>query len=348
MKVKIRLSPSEYRCKYNAAVTGRGVSFGTNYPAQVKEFLNLFEVIVPKSVTVMNELVTEECSFKTKRSNEVFSLSAAAEATSRTLSRPQPRQLLCTSAIKVSATPSTSKFTTDKDLSTIESNEKQVKPNRSPLNQSEMFASLFAGAGSGTMSSIACAPLDLIRTRMQVMGDLTRTNNGNIATTATSKKRTAPASDQLSIIKTLQDIIRSDGIKGCFRGLAPTLATVPMFWGLYFPLYEHCKVDLNQRYLAARQIPYDPDERIRPVVHMSSAVVSGTIADFFCNPMFVVRTRMQTEALHYLNVPPEQRKAHGIRDTVRLLYAEGGVPIFWRGFTASLLGLTHVGIQFPV
>lgn len=299
----------------------------------------------------MKEIVSEECRTTQKRSKEVFSLFAAVKATAQTLPSPRPPQLLCTSAIKVAATPPASNFTADDTISTIEiSNANQVEPQSHPaLNQSDMFASLFAGVGSGTMSSIACAPLDLVRTRMQVMGDLnTNTATTTTTSTSTSSKRVALGSDQLSIIKTLQNIIRSDGYAGCFRGLAPTLATVPMFWGLYFPLYEQCKIDLNQRYLAARQIPYDPNERIRPVVHMSSAIAAGTVADFFCNPMFVVRTRMQTEALHYFSVPMEQRKAHGIQDTIKMLYKEGGIRIFWRGFTASLLGLTHVGIQFPV
>jgi hypothetical protein len=35
-------------------------------------------------------------------------------------------------------------------------------------SQQQTVASLFAGVGSGTLSSMACAPLDLVRTRMQV------------------------------------------------------------------------------------------------------------------------------------------------------------------------------------
>lgn len=34
--------------------------------------------------------------------------------------------------------------------------------------------------------------------------------------------------------------------------------------------------------------------------------------------------------------------------TARALYHEGGVPIFWRGMTANLMGLSHVAVQFPV
>ena len=84
------------------------------------------------------------------------------------------------------------------------------------------------------------------------------------------------------------------------------------------------------------------------LVHLGSAITAGGLADVVCNPMFVVRTRMQTEALHYFHMPVADRKPHGVMSTVLSLYKEGGIPIFWRGLTASLLGLGHVGIQFPV
>jgi Mitochondrial carrier protein. len=195
-------------------------------------------------------------------------------------------------------------------------------------SQQQTVASLFAGVGSGTMASIACAPLDLVRTRMQVLGDLNR--------------GTSVSNDQLSIIKSIREIVQKDGVKGCFRGLAPTLMTVPTFWGLYFPLYEITKKDLHRFHYEGSDVPSGP------IIHMASAIFAGAIADFFCNPMFVVRTRMQTEVLHYMDVPVHERKPHGIMRTVKSLYNEGGVLMFWRGFTASLLGLSHVGIQFPV
>jgi len=207
--------------------------------------------------------------------------------------------------------------------------------------QSGMVASLLAGFGSGTLSSIACAPLDLIRTRMQVAGEL---KGGN--TNGSSNKLA-----NMSLIKNFRDIIKMEGLSGCFRGLTPTLLTVPTFWGLYFPLYEVLKKDFNQRGIgrdATDSGGYSEEVgRVPPLVHMSAAILSGAWADFFCNPMFIVRTRMQTEALHYMEMPIEERKPHGIVQTVKNLYKEGGVLIFWRGFTASLLGLSHVAIQFP-
>eukprot|EP00586_Coscinodiscus_wailesii_P008407 CAMPEP_0172522686 /NCGR_PEP_ID=MMETSP1066-20121228/293261_1 /TAXON_ID=671091 /ORGANISM="Coscinodiscus wailesii, Strain CCMP2513" /LENGTH=185 /DNA_ID=CAMNT_0013305715 /DNA_START=580 /DNA_END=1137 /DNA_ORIENTATION=+ len=69
------------------------------------------------------------------------------------------------------------------------------------------------------------------------------------------------------------------------------------------------------------------------------------MADTVCNPMFVIRTRIQTEALHVIEGGGQMT---GIRKTVKSLYSEGGVRVFWSGLSASLMGLSHVAIQFPV
>ena len=226
------------------------------------------------------------------------------------------------------------------------------EPSSISRNHSLISSSLISGVGSGTLSSIVCAPLDLVRTRMQVAGDLRQ-----------SSKMSADLS-QLSIRSTLRDIISTDGVQGCFRGLGPTLATVPAFWGIYFPVYEHMKVELT--YFCGNDIKEGSSSQ--SLIHMTSAVVSGGFADLFCNPMFVVRTRyvfnfilpcpffdylstgqawwclflilfipifeygtltlidrMQTEALHSImsNNSRIQTRQNGIIQTIRGLYIEG-------------------------
>ena len=207
-------------------------------------------------------------------------------------------------------------------------NNKAMKEEKVSTEPSNFVSSLIAGVGSGSLASIVCAPLDLVRTRMQVAGGL----QGKSAKNA-------------KIIQSIREIYRSEGMSGCFRGLGATLATVPAFWGIYFPLYEYFK----SRILDVSSSSYgDGGHNHHAMVHLASAISAGAVADIICNPMFVVRTRMQTEALHYFHVPVSERRPHGLLSTVTSLYKEGGVPIFWRGLTASLLGLGHVGIQFPV
>lgn len=196
-----------------------------------------------------------------------------------------------------------------------------------------------AGMGSGAISSVACAPLDLIRTRMQVMGGL----DGNGSKQLHSRK---------GMLCTLKDVIAQDGFKGCFRGLGASLATVPMFWGIYFPMYEIMKSQIyewQENQQERGSINGDTNASLR---HMASAIVAGCFADVVCNPMFVVRTRMQTESLHITQLSNSLKKTNlpqlTIRGTISSLYREGGIPIFWRGLTASLMGLSHVAIQMPV
>ena len=80
-----------------------------------------------------------------------------------------------------------------------------------------LWSSLVAGAGRGALASVICAPLDLIRTRLQVWTAV-KGSKGEAAST---------------LPRMLNDIIKSEGWRGCFRGLGATLVTVPLFWGIY-------------------------------------------------------------------------------------------------------------------
>jgi solute carrier family 25 folate transporter 32 len=179
-----------------------------------------------------------------------------------------------------------------------------------------LLSTFSAGAGSGALASVICAPLDLIRTRMQVWSDVDMAG-------------TTPK-------KAFQEILQKEGWRGMFRGLGATLVTVPLFWGVYFPLYDETKYWMTQRY---------PNQNIS-VVHCGSAVLTGAVADLICNPLFVIRTRLQTQALHQL-ADHQGLKPSGIIQTAKELFTQHGLPIFWRGMTANMIGLTHVAVQFP-
>jgi solute carrier family 25 (mitochondrial folate transporter), member 32 len=180
-------------------------------------------------------------------------------------------------------------------------------------NRSHYMSTLAAGVGSGALASIICAPLDLWRIRMQVWGD-------NESTKAA-----------------FQEILKKEGWRGMFRGLGATLVTVPLFWGVYFPLYDETKY-----YVSTNYPEYHPS-----MIHMGSAVFTGAVADVICNPLFVVKTRLQTQALHQL-ADHQNLQATGIVQTAKELYRQHGITVFWRGMSANLIGLTHVAIQFPV
>lgn len=135
-----------------------------------------------------------------------------------------------------------------------------------------------------------------------------------------------------------------------FRGLGATLVTVPLFWGVYFPLYDETK-----DFLTNRQDFWDAGAYHPGVVHCLSAIMTGAVADLICNPLFVVRTRLQTQALHELTATSStasttNKGGHqriSMIQMARRLKEQNGIPFFWRGMTANLIGLSHCAVQFP-
>jgi solute carrier family 25 folate transporter 32 len=154
-------------------------------------------------------------------------------------------------------------------------------------------------------------------------------------------------------MQVVHDILNKEGPRGLFRGLGATMVTVPLFWGVYFPLYEETKHYVSKSYPHAHP----------SLVHCGSAVFTGAVADVLCNPLFVIRTRLQTQALHQTiesassstspiqmpsSTPTKTTMATPtMRHTALDLYQTHGPTVFWRGMSANLMGLSHVAIQFP-
>lgn len=142
---------------------------------------------------------------------------------------------------------------------------------------------------------------------------------------------------------TLQNIYKLEGPQGLFRGLGTALFNVPLFWSIYWYSYENLKIYIKHEY------PTLP----LPLLHISSAAISGGIADVITNPFWVVRTRIQTLFLHPEASNCLQPTKLGLRtpstfEMFRSIYKEEGVSAFYKGVSASFLGLPHVAIQFPL
>ena len=135
-------------------------------------------------------------------------------------------------------------------------------------------------------------------------------------------------------LQTFQNILEVEGPRGLFKGMGTALINVPLFWGIYWSGYEYMKLYFQQE-----------TNLILPVQHILSATTAGAFADVISNPFWVVRTRIQTQILH-----PE-RHFPGTPSTLSMfqyIYQHEGFFAFYRGLSASLLGLTHVAIQFPL
>ena len=191
-----------------------------------------------------------------------------------------------------------------------------------PSPSSASLHSFLSGAGAGAVSSILCCPLDVAKVRIQIQGTL-----GIQRYTTT--------------LGTLKLIMKEEGMRGCFRGLGPALCNVPLFWSIYWCTYDQLKFKLAATFPSISQ----------HMIHLYSAITAGAIGDVVTNPFWVVRTRIQTLHLHAGDNLTVSNKAHYSVSTLQMfrrIYRAEGIMAFYKGLTASFLGLSHVAIQFPM
>lgn len=136
------------------------------------------------------------------------------------------------------------------------------------------------------------------------------------------------------VFASIHKIYVEEGIRGVFKGIGPALVTVPIFWGVYWPIYDRSKAyfESNSQYSVTTG-------------HILSAVIAGATGDVITNPFWVTRTRIQTLALH-----SESRISADVStvEMMKIIYRTEGWKAFYKGLGASFLGLSHVAIQFPL
>ncbi|KAG0176338.1 hypothetical protein DFQ28_003477 [Apophysomyces sp. BC1034] len=134
-------------------------------------------------------------------------------------------------------------------------------------------------------------------------------------------------------IGTLSRIWNEEGIRGLYRGLGPTIFGYLPTWAIYFTVYDYCKgrwAKGNGR--------HDQDW----VVHITSAMTAGAASTSLTNPLWVIKTRFMTQ---------NERTAYRYHNTIhafRTIARDEGIRGFYKGLGPSLIGVSHVALQFPM
>lgn len=200
-----------------------------------------------------------------------------------------------------------------------------------PLFSENSWTTQFAsGATAGAVATIACYPIDLIRTRL--------------ATQLNSDIR------YHGIRHAAQRIRAEEGVRGLYRGLGATLAVTVPNLAINFTLYEALKGHMVDFRNARRSLGFpDDDEPENTGRHISvvDTLVCGGVAGIASSlvtfPIDVVRRRLQISGIH--------AGLHGIPPTPGGIAAEllrtQGVRGFYRGLTPELMKVVPmVGITF--
>jgi solute carrier family 25 folate transporter 32 len=181
-----------------------------------------------------------------------------------------------------------------------------------------------SGAVAGALTATFVCPLDVLKTRLQVLKISERTSG---------------------IAGGLRHIVQQEGVKGLYRGLGPTLVALLPNWAVYFTIYDKMKNMLTL-------LPDGTRRPATPSVHMAAAASAGAATLLVTNPLWVVKTRMQTQDLQ-LRRPPGVASALRVPYTSTLnalvrIAREEGVHGLYSGLAASMFGIVHVAIQFPL
>ncbi|SCV68152.1 BQ2448_273 [Microbotryum intermedium] len=171
--------------------------------------------------------------------------------------------------------------------------------------------SMLAGAGAGLVTSVVTCPLDVIKTRLQASG----------ATTAPR-----------GVVGTFVHIASTAGFRGFYRGLGPTIIGYLPTWAIYFTVYDKIKSVMGRS--------RGNDD---PISHIVAAMVAGATGTVVTNPLWVVKTRFMTQTTG----PNEPRYSH-TWDAIRRIYHTEGIQTFYRGMVPSLIGVSHIALQFPL
>ncbi|KAG8884372.1 hypothetical protein FRB97_004381 [Tulasnella sp. 331] len=105
-------------------------------------------------------------------------------------------------------------------------------------------------------------------------------------------------------------------------------------WAIYFTVYDGVKDWLGSDDGSLRQSNAWSS-------HILASMTAGATGTVLTSPLWVVKTRFMTQH------PSEVRFRHTI-DAFRVIYHDDGIRAFYRGLIPSLLGVSHVAVQFPL
>ncbi|KAL3572363.1 hypothetical protein D5086_026267 [Populus alba] len=177
-----------------------------------------------------------------------------------------------------------------------------------------------AGAAAGVIAATFVCPLDVIKTRFQVHG----LPKYDVATSSIKGSL---------IVGSLEQIFRREGLRGMYRGLAPTVLALLPNWAVYFTIYEQFKSFLCSN---------DESHHLSIGANMIAASGAGAATTIFTNPLWVVKTRLQTQGMRAGIVPYRSTLS-----ALRRIAHEEGMRGLYSGLIPALAGVSHVAIQFP-
>ncbi|KAG8371520.1 hypothetical protein BUALT_Bualt13G0096100 [Buddleja alternifolia] len=164
---------------------------------------------------------------------------------------------------------------------------------------------MIAGSIAGMVEHMAMFPVDTIKTQMQALGS-------------------CPIKS-VDINQALKSILKSDGPKGLYRGIAAMGIGAGPAHAVYFSVYELCKKS------------FSCGNPKNPAAHAAAGVCATVASDAVLTPMDMVKQRLQLSSSPY----------NGVWDCVRRVLREDGIRGFYASYrTTVLMNAPYTAVHF--
>ncbi len=178
-------------------------------------------------------------------------------------------------------------------------------------------------------TALATSPLDVLRTRLQTDFYQTRRAPSLAAGSVGLGTSLGAVRDTVRILASIR---HTEGWRGLFRGLGPSLTGVVPASAIKFWTYGNCKR------LLCDGMGWHPDTVTVQAVSASSAGMATALAT---KPIWLVKTRLQLDK----EQPGVRRRYRSSLDCVAQVLRQEGVRGLYRGLSASVLGAAETTLH---
>eukprot|EP00753_Platysulcus_tardus_P000426 PLAT10445.1.p1 GENE.PLAT10445.1~~PLAT10445.1.p1 ORF type:complete len:325 (+),score=77.59 PLAT10445.1:66-977(+) len=196
---------------------------------------------------------------------------------------------------------------------------------------------------AGTVGAVVTCPLEVVKTRLQ-----------------SSAARTFPTR---APTKLMAHIVRTEGATALWKGVGPNILGVAPARAIYFGVYSRARALMAEG---------EETKELSPLQHLMCAGAAGASTICCTSPIWVVKTRLQLQrtvlpdaaaaataasaeaaakgdaAKAAASAAAKHKTYAGFFDAVRTIAREEGFRAFYRGTSASFLGVTESALQFGI
>lgn len=198
-----------------------------------------------------------------------------------------------------------------------------------------LWKHLVGGCGAGIGTTVFLHPIELVKVRLQAQDH--------------HRPAAAPAGLRLPTYlgtrDALRTIVRLEGWRGLYAGLAPSVTGSGLAWGLYFMAYNGFK---------NRARGAEPASQLSPLQNLVCASQAGVVVTLITNPIWVLKTRLQLQlgggmssdaAAKKLGGAASSERYTGMTSALRTIWRKEGLSGFYSGVWPSLLLVAQGSLQ---